>query len=333
MKILDKPTINRLKAAEQKKESDEGFKLAQAVDKLRETKAAEEENLRKFRDESLKVIKADIDTLLKEKEVTKKELEALEQAKEEASKPVDLTNKYLEVENLKRELLDRETTISMKEIELIGIEEREKKLRKKEEEIEANLSQAQINYQRAEEIRSLSEQGKMTIDNIISKRSKEIMDKEIEFVSRENEIKKIQDETKQKDKELLEKGTSLIERELSVEAKAKELFEKEEEVKEQQSLTVRYNTEADKNYSISENVKTETLKLKEEAEKDISNRYRELQEKEEQFTYKEHDLSLEKEKIENDKKDIEKEKLHIASQQETLRNAWVKIKQLQTNKE
>lgn len=76
-KLLPKQEFAQLKSEERKREIDEGIKLAEKVDLLRETAAQEGANLAKFRIESLKVIKEEIDKLISEKDILKKEIAEL----------------------------------------------------------------------------------------------------------------------------------------------------------------------------------------------------------------------------------------------------------------
>jgi len=79
MKILPKKTeIVVLKSLERQKEIEEGAKLAQTVDTLRQTKLKEEGNLQKFRVESLKTIQKEIDSKLSEKVLLDGQVQSLQ---------------------------------------------------------------------------------------------------------------------------------------------------------------------------------------------------------------------------------------------------------------
>jgi hypothetical protein len=67
MKLLEKNEISKIKGIERKMEIDEGIKLAKRVDTLRELSAKEQTSLSKFRDESLKQIRIEIDSLITER--------------------------------------------------------------------------------------------------------------------------------------------------------------------------------------------------------------------------------------------------------------------------
>lgn len=70
-------------------EINEGAKLARKVDHLRETAAIEESRLSKFRTESLKTTKAEIDSLIKRRTTIEKELAVLEEKKRLLKIPLD----------------------------------------------------------------------------------------------------------------------------------------------------------------------------------------------------------------------------------------------------
>lgn len=98
MKLLEKSVINNLKTIEQKREIDEGKKLALKVDKLRELSAQEQSRLTLFRDESLKKIRQEIDDAIIERNSVLRETEEL---REESRKLKTLLEKtQQEITNL-----------------------------------------------------------------------------------------------------------------------------------------------------------------------------------------------------------------------------------------
>lgn len=121
---------------------------------------------------------------------------------------------------------------------------------------------------------------------------------------------------------------NIVHKEIANKAKEKELFEKEEVLAERENLTNRYIAEANINYDRSENLKTEIQTIKDNLLKEVASRENEFKTKELSLSLRERDLQLGKDQVEKDKQVIEKEKLHIASQQETLRKAWINIKKI-----
>lgn len=330
MKLLDKKTIAVEKSSERKKEVEEGIKLAKSVDSLRETHAKEQINLKKFRDNTLASTKSELDVLLTQRDAILNDIVSLEQRRKEASAPIDLTNEWKQVEKSKQDILQRETNVINREILVQNVEERERKLVEKEIEAQEYFNQARMTYTKTEDIRTEIENRKRETEEFVKNRLLQLDVQEKDLASREFVVSQ-QKEQIEKDKNIiLIKGTELIERESNVESQVKSLFEQSELIRGLETLTKQYNAEAAINYDKSENMKFEMNKLKEEADKDIHDRYIKLSSREKEVGYRERDLTLEREKVENDKKEIEKEKIHIASQQETLRQAWNNIKNLQS---
>lgn len=89
MKLLSKSDIATAKAKDKRREIDEGLKIAQRVDSLRETQAMEEAALTKFRKETLIAINQEIVSETRKKNELLKEVSDLEDRKREALKPLD----------------------------------------------------------------------------------------------------------------------------------------------------------------------------------------------------------------------------------------------------
>lgn len=82
MKLLDKPSISNLKALERKREIDEGAKLAKKIDTLRELSASEQTNLSRFRDETLKKVREEIDSAMGERDALAREVVSLKEERD-----------------------------------------------------------------------------------------------------------------------------------------------------------------------------------------------------------------------------------------------------------
>ena len=79
MHLLERKQIDTLKADERKRDIDEGAKLAKKIDDLRRLASEEQTRLQKFRDESLKATRDEIDAVIREKENICREIESLRQ--------------------------------------------------------------------------------------------------------------------------------------------------------------------------------------------------------------------------------------------------------------
>lgn len=67
-KLLDKRTVNAELATERKRQIDQGVELAKRIDVLRATLAEEQEKLERFRTETTKVVRAEIDELIRQRD-------------------------------------------------------------------------------------------------------------------------------------------------------------------------------------------------------------------------------------------------------------------------
>ena len=102
MRLLKKSEVTQKKAQARKQEIDEGVKIAQKVDAVRNTLAEEEANLDKFRTESVKNIKAELAPLEEKRDGLKKEVQELERTREQLLIP--LTEEWEEVETAKKQI-------------------------------------------------------------------------------------------------------------------------------------------------------------------------------------------------------------------------------------
>ncbi len=120
MRLLTKSEIDTAKAAEQKRNIDEGLKLARRVDNLREVAAEEEASLAKFRKEQTAKIHAELEKLYETKGTLIGEVSQLKRERKELMKPLDaeLAKIYKEnaqLEKKRDELTSKEIAISQRE--------------------------------------------------------------------------------------------------------------------------------------------------------------------------------------------------------------------------
>lgn len=109
MKLLSKPAINAAKNLERSIEISEGKKLATKVDELRHLRQQEEANLKKFRDVTIKSVRAEIDAELNKRSALQTENRWLEDVKKSLQKPID---------DKSEEFAKREQAMSDKEEEI-----------------------------------------------------------------------------------------------------------------------------------------------------------------------------------------------------------------------
>ncbi len=110
MRLLTKSEQVKAKATERNKEVQEGLKLAKRVDALREISAQEDKALKEFRKSSLVEISNEILKETKKRDVLLKEVDDLEDRKQEALKPLD--SEWERLKLAKEELTHKETVVS-----------------------------------------------------------------------------------------------------------------------------------------------------------------------------------------------------------------------------
>lgn len=70
-KLLDKRTVNASLATERKQQIETGIELAKKVDAVRAMLAEEKEKLERFRSETVKAVQAEIDELIRKRDLLK----------------------------------------------------------------------------------------------------------------------------------------------------------------------------------------------------------------------------------------------------------------------
>lgn len=175
MKLLSKKEISVAISADKAREIAEGLKISRKVDSLRELKSKEEEELERFRNESIAAITKEINSLLSKKETIEKEIFDIRQ---ELSRETSLTrDERLNLEKLKATLKDKEGQLSKKEDELkfyeidIAIAKRD---------AEDALARAQSHDEEATRLHIVASNQKIESDNTLERARK------IEEESRKN---------------------------------------------------------------------------------------------------------------------------------------------------
>ncbi len=77
-RLLPKNVVNATLAQERQIEIDKGIKLAKAIEALRETKVEEEQNLERFRVDTIAKVQIEIDSFIKERDSLKREIATLQ---------------------------------------------------------------------------------------------------------------------------------------------------------------------------------------------------------------------------------------------------------------
>jgi hypothetical protein len=159
-RLLDKKLVNTELASQRKQQIDQGLKLAQKVDVLRETSHLEAANLEKFRVETIKKVQEEIDAKVKERDSLEKGNVSLREERIVLSAPIDLTEAREKVRTDRLELDTRSEKMVIEENNLIAreatIDSQEKEYQKRllnlskmEETTERTLIEAESKYELA----------------------------------------------------------------------------------------------------------------------------------------------------------------------------------------
>lgn len=230
MKLLTKQEIVREKSLERKNEIDEGVKLARRVDTLRQTVAKEEANLNKFRDESLKILRNDLETLQKQKEVLVSQINELDEQKRILRIPLD--SEWVKVETRKKEiqtdqellnekvsnLLQKEQNYALNIRELLIEQERTKDERSKASQ---NLIKSSENLAFSEKIISETQAKRKENDEYFAQKNKELLSREAQIAISERELKLKEDQIDKERSGLITRTILIQDREQTLERELK----------------------------------------------------------------------------------------------------------------
>lgn len=125
MRLLTKQEIDKAKAAEQKREIDEGLKLARRVDNLREVAAQEDASLTQFRKKRVAEINAEITGLETKKGNLISEISQLERARKELMKPLE--DQWEEIHEAQAQLVKDRDELVVRETMVTALEQGVKK--------------------------------------------------------------------------------------------------------------------------------------------------------------------------------------------------------------
>lgn len=199
MRLLEKQQIDAHKALEKKKEVDEGMKLARTVDNLRKVKNEEEANLRKFRDQTLIAIKAELDGLIKERDAIQTQVTALREERILAEAPIDLVKEWKQVkedqkdiQTVKTDLFDRETKVIQQETYVESVKKdlfgREERVKEAENLAQRYVDEKKIAYDEAERVRAHVEESSTKFTKLVREEEERLRAKEHDLKMREVDL-------------------------------------------------------------------------------------------------------------------------------------------------
>lgn len=128
--------LDKARADERKQEIDAGISLAKRVDELRRLKDEEERRLNEWRDNTLKIVRKEVNDVIEQKNNLKGELETLRDERKELLKP--LNKEWEEINKVKERLSkEKENIYILKE----QLEVEEEKIDKEKEKVSKIVSQ------------------------------------------------------------------------------------------------------------------------------------------------------------------------------------------------
>jgi len=232
MRLLPKSAVEKAKALDKQREIDEGKKLATHIDSLRTLAATEEKNLMDFRDKSLKVVQAEINGKLEEKNGLEHAVEHLKYVRKTLLEPLDA--KWEEVNKAQQINNDWDTELSEREVKVTADKEAnlafESELAKKadqlndtEERVKEVVAQAAKMIEDAKEVLAKARNDAQVSTNEISLKSLDLLQREENVAARERDAKNTEERNKKVRKENLETTIRLNDREAALERSFEEL--------------------------------------------------------------------------------------------------------------
>lgn len=222
MKLLTKTETRTAFTDQRKLDIDEGKKLATRVDVLRETLSREEQNLEKFRSETVKTIHQEIKTLNDQKETLRKEVKELAEQRRELLIPLTAAWKEIEIEkeNIKNEheRLDKriQTIESLEErasIHLAGVEHTKKHIELCEEDAVQKFKNAILIEKEAKETLENAEEIKRSANDYALEIKSKIDNEERILTLRQQGFEEKQKMLNSLQKDLADKERQLADRE------------------------------------------------------------------------------------------------------------------------
>ena len=159
MRLLKKSEVDQLKASEQRRDVEEGLKLAKRVDDLRETVANEERSLREFRDKTVSIINGEITSKVEERDQLDRDIRQRKSELAELLVPLDA--EWVTIAATKERLEQRDSLLVRKEAlvasqteetarALSGLKSKEQQMKQKLVECDARIRNAERKEEKAD---------------------------------------------------------------------------------------------------------------------------------------------------------------------------------------
>lgn len=236
-RLLPKRLVNAEVATERKQEIDKGKKLVEAIFALQETKSKEESELEEYRVNTLKTIQSQIEMKQRENERLGELNKSLKEERIRLEAPIDLTQSWKEVlelrekhESLSDHLLGREIEVTGRENDLLEAQNslvaREKEIQRSEEATEGNL---RISEEKREDTAELNNKAQVILTGIeIQKIEQDMLfaQKEQELEKREGDVLEREEEAERERVEIINEKRLLADRRATLERGFEELRRK-----------------------------------------------------------------------------------------------------------
>ena len=232
IKLLPKQEISRLQANERRQSIEEGVKLANRVDSLRETAAQEEASLASFRRSTLKAIKAEFDQATIERDAVLTQVENLR--KELASGHDNLNHRQAELEALEQSLIKEQDILQKR---MAALDTLMTETQKQSSKVKTYLQRVQnvwdvltalstdtdTLYQEAKVAAQEAQVRVEKVEQLAQAVENDLKVRDIEVASRERDVSIKEERLNDTAKQLREKELQLRDRELTLEREFKRL--------------------------------------------------------------------------------------------------------------
>ena len=222
MRLLAKQEVQNIKTSERKLEIDQAFKLATRVDTLRQTVADEEVNLTKFRNETVKKIQGEIDSLIHKKSTLENDVKNLSEEKKSLQIPLDkewekVREKRTDLVKVEHDLSDREFVVKRTEMAVLKVQKdldiEESRIKDRKSLSEQKLKEADEILLSAKDVELKTLEDQVRARTYFEEKEKGLVSRETELNARERDVENGKKNNDKVRKSLSLKEAQLIDRE------------------------------------------------------------------------------------------------------------------------
>lgn len=198
MKILSQNEIDARKSEDKRFTLEEGLRIAKKIDEVRSTLFQEESNLKKFREETTKIVQAEIDKLIGQRDTLQYEVDVLNRQNLNLKKPFDeewemikmmrvneLDEKLYNVESREKELNKKLLDFSYKEKSL---QDAETRILDQDNRSTKALEEARLKEKEAQDLLNDAKLRDDAIQREINEKTKIFREKESGWLAKERDL-------------------------------------------------------------------------------------------------------------------------------------------------